>query len=121
MAEPGRVLNPVEVEAAIRNAVETVTQGVDEVTVRLQTYRDAERVFEVAEATAYMRATGPVEERKRKALLATQMEREAMEVAEVAYKYAERRTRAAENTLSAYQTISKSVTAMYGAAGRGEY
>lgn len=116
-----RVLNPVEVEQAIRQAVQTVSEGVEVVTVRLQEYREAERKFDVAYASAYMRATGPVAERKYQADLATQAEREAMDVAEVAFKYADRRCRAAENTLSAYQTLSKSVTAMYGAAGRGEW
>ncbi len=117
----GRVINPVEVEQAIRQAVDTIAQGVEIVTVRLAAYREAERVYDVAYASAYMRSTGPVQERKMHADLAVQAEREALDVAEVAYKYADRKCRTAENTLSAYQTLSKSVTAMYGAAGRGEY
>ena len=117
----GRVLNPVEIEQAIRQAVQTVAEGVEIVTQRLAVYREAERVYDVAYASAYMRASGPVQERKFQADLACQGERETMDVAEVAFKYADRRCRAAENTLSAYQTLSKSVTAMYGAAGRGEY
>lgn len=121
MADGSRVLNPVEIEQAIRQAVQTVGEGVEIVTQRLAAYREAERVFDVAYASAYMRAAGPVAERKYQADLATQAERETMDVAEVAFKYADRRCRAAENTLSAYQTLSKSVTAMYGAAGRGEY
>lgn len=118
---PARVLNPVEVEAAIRDAAATVAEGVEIVTVRLATYREAERIFDLAWARAYMSAKGPVEERKQIAVMATETERRAMDVAEVAFKYADRKCRAAESTLSAYQTISKSVTAMYQGAGRGEW
>jgi len=115
------VLNPVEVEQAIRQAANTVAEGVAIVSQRLDAYRTAQRIFDVAEATAYMRATGPVQERKYAAVLACQAERQALDVAEVAFKYAERKAKAAESTLSAYQTVGKLVMSMYGAAGRGEY
>jgi hypothetical protein len=115
------VLNPVEVEQAIREAANTVAVGVDVVSQRLSAYRDAQRIYDVAEASAYMRATGPVQERKFLAVLACQGEKEALDIAEVAFKYAERKAKAAELTLSAYQTVGKLVMSMYGAAGRGEY
>lgn len=115
------VLNPVEVEQAIRAAVGEVARGVDEYTRVLSALREAERKFDVAEATAYMHATGPVQERKYRAVLDCQAERETLDVAEVAFKYVDKRLRAAESKLSAYQTLSKSVMAMYGAAGRAEY
>jgi hypothetical protein len=114
------VLNPVEVEHAIRNAVAEVSRGVVEYTRVLTDLRAAERAFDVAEATAYMRATGPVQERKFTAVLECQEEKIALDVAEVAFKYVDKRLRAAEATLSAYQTLSKSVMAMYGAAGRAD-
>lgn len=116
-----RVLNPVDVEAAIRDAVAEVVQGVDQYTIRLREYREAERLFDLAWARAYMSKAGPVEERKQNAVIVTEAEKLALDVAEVAFKYVDRRLRAAESTLSAYQTLSKSVMAMYGAAGRGEY
>lgn len=117
----GEVLNPVAVEQAIREAVHLVTEGVDVVTVRLREYREAERLFDLAWARCYMSSKGPVEERKQQCILATEQEKMALDIAEVAYKFADRKTRAAESTLSAYQTLSKSVMAMYQAAGRGEY
>lgn len=119
--DDSRVLNPVDIEEGIRKAVAEVATGVTEYTVRLREYREAERVFDVAWARAYMSRSGTVEERKQNAVLVTQDEKAALDVAEVAFKYVDRRLRAAESTLSAYQTLSKSVTAMYGAAGRGEY
>ena len=115
------VLNPVEVEQAIRRAVETLAEAVPIVTERLAAYRKAEREFDLAWARVYVSTKGPVEERKQQCVLATQAEKEALDIAEVAWKFAERKTRAAESTLSAYQTLSRSVTAMYGAAGRGEH
>jgi hypothetical protein len=62
-----------------------------------------------------------VEERKQKCVLECGTEQANLDVAEVAYKYAERKARAAESALSAWQTLSRSVTAMYRAAGTGEY
>ena len=91
------------------------------VSQRLEAFRAAERRFDAAWAACYMQAKGPVEERKQACVLATMSEREALDVAEVSYKYADRRCKAAESRLSAYQSVSKSVRAMYGAAGTGEY
>lgn len=115
------VLNPVAIEQAIREAVGTVAEGVEQVTIRLRAYREAERVFDLKWARTYMSTSGTVEQRKQTCVIETAEEKIALDIAEVAFKYADRRTRAAESTLSAYQTLSKSVTAMYGAAGRGEY
>lgn len=122
-----RVLNPVDIENAIREAAATISEAVAIVTARLDVYRSAQRAFDIAFANAYMHAERgdggrpSIEDRKYMATIATAQEREAMDVAEVSWKYAERRAKAAESMLSAYQTVSKSVTAMYGAAGRGEY
>jgi hypothetical protein len=115
------VLNPVEIEQAIRSAVKEVSTGVVEFTRVLAAYREAERRFDLAWARAYMSKAGTVEERKQACVLATEEEKVALDVAEGAFKYVDKRLRAAESTLSAYQTLSKSVMAMYGAAGRGEY
>jgi hypothetical protein len=115
------VLNPVEVEQAIRSAVNEVSQGVVEYTRVLTAFRAAERRFDQAWASSYMRATGPVEERKQTSVLNCAEEQEALDVAEIAFKYVDKRLRAAEATLSAYQTLSKSVMAMYGAAGHSDY
>lgn len=114
-----RVLNPVDIETGIRKAVAEVAQGVVEYTRVLQDYRQAERTFDLAWARAYMSKSGPVEERKQNCVLVTEEEKAALDVAEVSFKYVDKRLRAAESTLSAYQTLSKSVTAMYGAAGQG--
>jgi hypothetical protein len=115
------VLNPVDIEQAIRTAVNDVAEGVSVVSARLEIYRKAQREYDLAWAHAYMNAGGNMEERKQQAVISCRLLREALDVAEVSFKYAERRARAAESTLSAFQTLSKSVTAMYQGAGRGEY
>lgn len=113
------VLNPVLVEEAIRDAVAEVAKGVTEFSRTFEAFRTAERAFDLAWAQEYMRVTGPVEERKQACVIRTAEQKAALDVAEVAFKYVDKRLRAAEAKLSAYQTLSKSVMAMYGAAGRG--
>ena len=115
------VLNPVTVEAEIVAAANEVSEGVNVVSRYLEAFRTADRNFDAAWAMAYMQAKGPVEERKQTAVLATLEQRQALDAAEVAYKYAERRCKAAESRLSAYQSVYKGVRGMYGAAGTGEY
>lgn len=113
------VLNPVEVEQGIREAVAEVAKGVDEYSRVHAAYLEAERLFDLAWARSYMRLSGPVEERKQQSVLNTEQEKIALDVAEVSFKYVDKRLRAAESRLSAYQTLSKSVGMMYGAAGQG--
>lgn len=116
-----RVVNPVDIERGILDAVTEVARGVDEYSRTLSLMLDAQHAFDLAWARAYEAKTGPVEERKQRCVLATEEEQRALNIATVAHKYVDRRLKAAESRLSAYQTLSKSVTAMYGAAGQGEY
>lgn len=116
MAEP---VNPVDVERAIRDVVNEIGLGVRTVSNALEAYRAAERAYDRAFAREYMAFSGPAHERKYAAELATQDEREARDVAEVAWRYAERVAKSQENELSGWQTIAKSIIAMFGAAGTG--
>ena len=52
--------------------------------------------------------------------LATQQERQAMDIADAAYRYAERTSKAITEELRAWQSVGASVRMMYGVAGRGE-
>lgn len=116
-----RVVNPVEVEQGILNAVAEVAKGVEEWSRAHGAFLEAEHTFDLAWARAYERKAGPVEERKQRCVLETSEEKQALNIATVTFKYVDRRLRSAESRLSAYQTLSKSVMAMYGAAGQGEY
>lgn len=114
----GGVVNPVEVEQAIRQLANEIGMGVKTVSDALEQFRLAERNYDRAFARAYMEYVGPAHERKYAAELATEKERDARDAAEVAWRYAERVSKSQETEMSGWQTIAKSVTAMYGAAGR---
>lgn len=115
------VLNPVEIEQGILAAVAEVAEGIRVTSDRHSTYLEADHAFDLAWSRSYLSSTGTVAEREARCELAVEEERRTRDVAEAAYKYADRRTKAAESRLSAFQTLSRSVTAMYGAAGRSEY
>lgn len=108
------VLNPVDVEAAIRDLANRISRGVGTVSQQYDAFLAAERAYDQAFARAYLTAEGAAHERKYRAELATTAEREARDVADAAFRYADRTAKALENELRAYQSIGASVRAMYG-------
>jgi hypothetical protein len=111
------VLNPVDIEHGIRACADRIHEGVKVVTQRERIYREATRVYDRAYAHAYLAAEGPAHEKKYRAELATAPERDARDVAEVAFRHAERTARAVEAELRAWQSVGASVRAMYSAQG----
>lgn len=109
------VLNPVDVEASIRACANRIHQGVTVVTNAEAAFRAADRAFDVAFAHAYMGHKGPAHEKKYAATIATETERAERDVAEMAFKHADRTARALSEELRALQSIGASVRAMYGA------
>lgn len=112
MSEP---LNPVQIEARIRELANILSRGIQTVTGALQAHKDALRTFEVEEAKAYMRHEGPAHEKKYAATIATESFRKAADDAEVVWRHADRSARAVESELSAFQSLYKGVIQMYGA------
>lgn len=108
------VLNPVDVETAIRDLSNRITNGVRVVSDKHREHLDAERAYDQAFAREYLQAEGPAHERKYRAELATSKERQVMDAAEVMFRYADRQARALENELRALQSIGASIRAMYG-------
>lgn len=108
------VLNPVDIENAIRKCSERIRNGVKVVTEARKTHQKAKRDYDRAFARAYLDYDGPAHERKYAAELATDKEREAMDVAEAAFKYALELSEALRDDLRALQSIGASVRAMYG-------
>jgi hypothetical protein len=122
MSDPGqgdldRPLNPVEIEQAIRRLANESGRAVRIVTGRLEAFREAERVYDANYASAYLEHKGPAHEKKYAAELATTHLRQDRDVAEVAWRYAERSAASLERQLSAYQSINRSVSQMFSAAG----
>jgi hypothetical protein len=118
----GDVLNPVEVEQTIWSVSNDIAKGVGVVSSAEQAASRARRVYDLAYASSYLAATGPAHEKKYRAEIDTAQERADAEIAEVAFEHAKRQMRALEGRLSAFQTISKSIVSMFGAAnyqGRG--
>lgn len=113
------ILNPVDVEQRIRQLSNDIASGVKVVSMRYRAKLDAERIYDHAFAVAFLTYDGPANAKKYAAEKQTQQERTDRDVAEVAYRHAERQMKALEGQLSALQTIAKSVGQMYGATGAG--
>lgn len=114
-------LNPVEVEARIRELATQISRGVDVVDEAYRAFLAADRAFDDAWAHAYLKALGNMEDRKQTARAETMELRKARDVADAAYKYADRRSKALESELRAMQSVGASVRNMYTVAGRGEW
>ena len=114
------VLSPVDIETGIRDVAARIARGVSVCSNRYKTFLEADRDYDRAYAHAYMAHEGAAHEKKYAAELATQDEREARDLADAAYRYADRQHRALQDELRAYQSVGASVRAMYSVAGRGE-
>jgi hypothetical protein len=108
------VLNPVEIEEAIRTCSQRIHRGVSIVTAEERSARSARRAFDVEFAQAYLNYEGAAHERKYAAVIATQEAAEVADEAEIRFRHAERTSRAVEAELRAWQSIGASVRLMYG-------
>lgn len=80
----------------------------------------ADHDFDLAYAKAFLRAEGSVDARKHIALLDTEKERDARDVADAAFRLCEKTAKAIHAELDAYRSIGTSVRQAYAVAGRGE-
>lgn len=112
--------NPVSIENAIRDCANRIGLGVTVCSNRYSAYLAADRAYDQAFAQAYMAYDGPSHAKKYAAELDTTEEREARDLADAAYRYADRQAKALESELRAWQSVGASVRQAYGVAGRGE-
>ncbi|RVW03026.1 hypothetical protein [Rhodococcus xishaensis] len=112
--------DPVSIERAIGECANRIAKGVTVCSNTYSAFLDADRGYDQAYAKAYLEAGGAAHERKYVAELATVEEREGRDLAEAAYRYADRQARALEAELRAWQSVGASVRSMYAVAGRGE-
>lgn len=118
---PTEPLNPVAVERRILELSNLIAEGVKQVTNHLRDYRRADAEYDRAKARAQLAAEGKtVADRDAEVELATVDERDARDVAEVAYSHVNRRVKAFEKELDAIRSIGANVRQMYAVAGRGE-
>ena len=107
------VLNPVDVERSIRDAADEIARNVRVVSDAERDARHKRVLYDRAFAQAYLAAEGPAHEKKYRAELATGSERDLMEVAELAYRHAERLSKSLEAKLRAFQSVGASIRSMY--------
>lgn len=112
------VLNPADIEKHIQEISRRIHRGVEVVTAAERDAREQRRLYDLAYAKAYMGHDGPAHEKKFAAEVATTDARSTVDVAEVAFRHAERTARALENELRATQSIGASIRQMY-ASERG--
>jgi hypothetical protein len=113
------VLNPVDVEQAIRDIANEIARNVRVVSDAEHKARETRVKYDRAFASAYLAAEGPAHEKKYRAELATARERDAMEIADLAYRHAERQAKALDAKLRATQSIGASIRAMFSGATTG--
>lgn len=113
-------LNPVAIETRIREISDRIAKSASVCNERYVAFLEADHAYDIAESTAYMSHDGAAHEKKHAATLATLEERTRRDVADAAYRYADRLAKALESELRAYQSIGASVRAMWSVAGRGE-
>lgn len=114
------VLNPVEIEQAIREVASRIANSVQVCSDRYREFMKADLDYDRAFAHAYMGHDGPAHEKRYAAELATYDERTARDIADAAYRHAERLSKALDSELRAYQSVGASIRSMYQVAGRGE-
>lgn len=113
--------NPKSVEDAIRECSNRIGNGVKVCAERYAAFLAADHAYDVALARAYLGASDrPAHERKYLAEVAVIVEREARDVADAAYRHAERQARALDAELRAWQSIGASIRSQFGVAGVGE-
>ena len=113
-------LTPVQVETRIRKLVDSLSDALVAWRKAFGQWKTAEREYDVAFATAKINVPSdvPYADRGHHATVETFKQRTAKDVAEEAFRYAEKRLDAVRSALSAWQSIGKSVTDAYRNAGR---
>lgn len=110
--------NPVFIENALAQTANAIAESVTACDAAYREYLEADREYDLAYAHAYLNATGAVNTRKYKAQELTKDQRARRDVADAAYRFADRRARAQELELRSWQSVGASVRAMYSVAGR---
>lgn len=118
---PDRTLwNPVQIESAIHEVSNEISNSVTVCGSLYEKFLTADRVYDYETARAYLAASGPVNARKYLAEVQTTRQREDRDMADAAYRLADRRSRALQDKLRAWQSVGASIRAQYGVSGRGE-
>lgn len=113
-------LTPVAIEQHIRELSTRIAKSAGVCNARYGEYLDTDRAYDKSFAQAFLAHEGPQTEKRYAAEVATHDERAARDVADAAYRYADRLSKALQSELMAYQSLNKSILAQYQVAGVGE-
>ena len=97
-----------------------ISKGIRVFTDRYSDLLEKDRAFDRDYARAYLRAEGSIKDKEKRAVIETFESRTERDVAEVAYKQADKLLKALSDELRAWQSIGASVRQQYAVAGRGE-
>lgn len=114
------VLNPVMIEQHIRDTSNRISKSAGVCNSRYVEFATADREYDREYARSYLDHSGPAHEKRYSAELETTELRESRDIADAAYRYADRLSKALTAELMAYQSLNKSVLATYSAAGVAE-
>ena len=115
--QPTEVQTPVTAEDAIDFCIKQLRRAPDIIRGRLRTYNALKHALDIKMAQVADATEGTELAKKRAATLACIVERQAMDSAHEAYRYAQVRARALEKELSGLQSVNKSVTNAYNTSG----
>lgn len=115
------IVGPEQIEQRIREVSNHIARGVKVCSDLYREYLDAASLYDHDFAAAYLQHQGPAHEKRWAAELRTYRQRQDRDHAEVAYRHADRQSKALELELRALQSVGASVRAMYQVAGRGEH
>lgn len=117
MSDP---LSPVSVEQRILEISNRIAKSASVCNNLYIDFLTADREYDRAYAVAFLKHEGPQTEKRYAAEEATTGERKTRDVADAAYRYADRLSKALQAELMAMQSVNKSVIAQYNVAGVGE-
>lgn len=109
--------NPAMIEQELRKLITWITEAVTACHHAYQAKLAAEHEYRVAYARAYVNATGPQQEKRYRADLATITEASARDVTDAAHRYAMDKQRALRDRLEATRSLSASIRESYRASG----
>ncbi len=118
---PARTMwTPMQVETSINEVANEIANSVTVCGDLYRRFLDADRVFDYEFARASLSAQGTINDKKYLATVKTIEQRETRDMADAAFKLADRRSRALQEKLRALQSIGATIRAQWGVAGRGE-
>ena len=111
---------PVAIETAIRECSARISNSVKVCDERYRAHQIAQREYDRAYARAFLASEGSVDARKHQVELKTIAERDARDVTDASYRYADRLAKALQDELRAWQSVGASVRMTYAVAGTGQ-